>query len=128
MRSLLVISTTALGIVITFACATSIFCYLTGQSAASAGCSGREMLEGYRSNLSDFLALPFFSFFIVAMIVVFIRRLHKGGIAALDGVPLSYYLPPAYFSLFLLIAMSGWTLFWVVTRYNVIWSYCQVAH
>jgi hypothetical protein len=85
---LLAISATVLGIAITFACATSIFCYLTAQSAASAGCAGRDMLEGYRSSFSDFLALPFFSFFIVAMIAVYIRSLKKG-LAILDGVPLS---------------------------------------
>lgn len=86
------------------------------------------MLEGYRSNFSDFLALPFFSFFIVAMIIGFIRSLNNGGLAALDRVPLSHYMPLACFSLFLLLAMSSWTLFYVVTRYDAIWSYCQATH
>ena len=134
-RSLAILSRAALGVSIAFCIATSIFCCWTVRAASSSRCAGQEMLQGYRSNLSDLLALPFFSLFIVVMIALWVWKTSKSEYVDRDWpalfefgrIRLTDHTIGQGFCLLLLVGISGVMVIETATRYDQIWAYCQTV-
>ena len=104
-------------------------------SAASPGCSERDLIEGYRNGTSDFWALPLFSLF--AVVVVAKVRKNPKTIALLErldvlifelgSLRVTYGMFLVYSVLFGFVAIGASMTDFSVKRYLAISTYCQRA-
>jgi hypothetical protein len=115
------------------ALATSIFCYLAAASARTVGCAGRDVIQGYLSGLSDFLAWPLFSFFVLAVLVM-VRRNQKMidlvetndvTVFEFSSLRITFGMIIACAAILIFVAGSALLTVHSITRFWQISNYCQ---
>jgi len=133
MPSFRVMSAIAVIIAATLACTTSVFSNLAATSATGPACTGRDLIEGYRSGSLDWWALPLFSVFGVD-VVEKSRRNPKTAelLNSLDAVVfelasfrVTYGMFLVYSVFFGFVAVNASMTGFSVQRYVAISAHCQ---
>jgi hypothetical protein len=127
------ISTLAAIIAAACAFAISIFSYLAAASVHTVGCAGPDVSQGYLSGVSDFVAWPLLSFFIVAVLVM-VRRNQKmidlvetNDVTVLEfsSFRITFGMLIACTTILIFVAGSGLLTVHSITRDWQISKYCQ---
>jgi len=129
------ISRAALIVAVLLAGATFVFSYLAYTSTETARCAGRAVVEGHRSGISDFLALPLLSVPAILLVLAFMRSNRVNEAFATYDVPvlelasirITLGMLVIYVSLFGVLLFLGVMTGFSAVRYGEIANYCRSA-
>jgi len=113
--------------------AISIFSYMAATSIHTVGCVGRNIIQGYLSGFSDFLAWPLLSLFVAAVLVMARRNqkmidlVETNDVTVLEfsSVRITFGMLIACTTILIFVAGSGLLTVHSITRYWQISKYCQ---
>lgn len=120
------------GTIVATAILTSVFSYLAAIAAQAPKCAGQDSVGGFRSGISDFLALPLLSLMCAGILIIVVKTETSRRYFAYDdreafrlrSSRITVGMITVYFSLLCFLGIFG-AMAWIsIMRYHGIVQYC----